>query len=153
MAHRRSGVGVVRDGACGIGSRRRTYAGRKCVSIESCWRKQSDRTRWQPNAPTPLEITPESIQALESQGKLEALADPPGHLGEFTCHDSVRRDIPVATRQYNAGGGGPATSYVMQNTGTIVDVTPRVEEDGASSSISKSNAPGWPEEKLARSTR
>lgn len=81
------------------------------------------------------------IAELESQGKTEAVTR--FHLSVLEKHPSriqLTEQAPLVTgrsrvgRSFGAGGGGDAgfvNSYSMQSIGSMLQVTPRVEADGA----------------------
>jgi type II secretory pathway component GspD/PulD (secretin) len=77
------------------------------------------------------EVTAAKIKDLAHQAKLEStnriqmsvLENAPGVL-------SFSETIPVATGRQDFGGRGGGTSYSMQNCGTVVQTTARVEQDG-----------------------
>ena len=77
--------------------------------------------------------TAEQILDLEKQGKLaNSTRVQLATLDMQTARVQYGESVPVATGStIRPGGGPPAVSYRMTETGTIIEATPRVEEDGS----------------------
>ena len=77
--------------------------------------------------------TAEQILELEKQGKLATSTRVQlATLDMQTAKVQYGESVPVATGStIRPGGGPPAVSYRMTETGTIIEATPRVEEDGS----------------------
>ena len=77
--------------------------------------------------------TAEQILDLEKQGKLaNSTRVQLATLDMQTAKVQYGESVPVATGStIRPGGGPPAVSYRMTETGTIIEATPRVEEDGS----------------------
>jgi len=77
--------------------------------------------------------TAEQILELEKQGKLaNSTRVQLATLDLQKASVQYGENVPVATGStIRPGGGPPAVSYRMTETGTIVEATPRVEDDGS----------------------
>lgn len=77
--------------------------------------------------------TAEQILDLEKQGKLASSTRVQlATLDMQTARVQYGESVPVATGATVRGGGGPpAVSYRYTETGTTIEATPRVEEDGS----------------------
>jgi type II secretory pathway component HofQ len=77
--------------------------------------------------------TAEQILELEKQGKLASSTRVQlATLDMQTARVQYGESVPVATGATSRPGGGPpAVSYRYTETGTIIEATPRVEEDGS----------------------
>jgi type II secretory pathway component GspD/PulD (secretin) len=110
----------------------------RCVSIEILLAASAGPIQAATSdAATPADTTADHIQALEKQGQLASLVRIRVATLE-NCVASVQfgERIPVAESRSTASrtrdGGGPVmTNFAMTNVGTMLNVTPRVAEDGA----------------------
>ena len=77
------------------------------------------------------EITAAKVLDLEKQGKLDAAARIHLSVLENTPgFANFSESVPVATARQDFGGGRGGNAYSMQNHGTTVQATARVEQDG-----------------------
>jgi type II secretory pathway component HofQ len=100
----------------------------KSVSIEVLIANFSTAAGTEPGTPTA-----EKILELEKQGKLASSTRVQlATLDMQSARVQYGESVPVPTGATIRGGGGPpAVSYRYTETGTIVEATPRVEEDGS----------------------